>query len=251
MTVPKRIQNRIIKGLKEFQPIVKRLQKRDVSEADTVTVVKDIFADILGYDKYSELTSEQQIRGTFCDLAVKLEGKIHYLIEVKAAGVSLNRTHLKQAVNYGIHEGIEWVILTNSVEWKVYRLEFVKPVEYHEVFSFNFDELSPKSADSLSHLHMLCRESISSDALAEYHRQAQIVNRFIIAELLQTDELVSSLRRVMRRYFDNVRVSENELLRELRDGVLKRDVQDGDEPKKANATLRKSMNAFARKNAKK
>jgi hypothetical protein len=28
---------------------------------------------VFGFDKYSEITSEQAIRGTFCDLAVPLE----------------------------------------------------------------------------------------------------------------------------------------------------------------------------------
>lgn len=57
-------------GLKRYQPIVRKLKERDISEADTVTVIKDMLCDISGYDKYTELTSEQQIRGTFCDLAI-------------------------------------------------------------------------------------------------------------------------------------------------------------------------------------
>jgi hypothetical protein len=42
---------------------------RDVSEADTVTIVKDLLAEVFGYDKYAELTGEFAIRGTYCDLA--------------------------------------------------------------------------------------------------------------------------------------------------------------------------------------
>ncbi|MEP3226316.1 MAG: type I restriction enzyme HsdR N-terminal domain-containing protein [Parasphingorhabdus sp.] len=247
MAIPKRIQNRLVKGLKTYQPIVKKLRSRDVSEADTVTVIKDIFADIFGFEKYTELTSEQQIRGTFCDLAVKVESKIHYLIEVKAAGVNLNSKHLKQAVNYGMHEGIEWVILTNGIEWKIYKLRFVKPVEYTEVMSFSFCDLNPKSQDDLSQLHILCRESITTDALAEYHKQAQIVNRFVVAELIQSDEVLRTVRRSMRRIFNNIKVSEEELRIVICDGVLKRDVQEGDDPKKAKAAVRKAMNSYARK----
>lgn len=85
--------------LKTFQGVATAARERDVSEADTVTVVKDILAELMGYDKYIELTSEQQIRGTFCDLAVRLDGKIRFLIEVKSAGTDLNASHLRQAVN--------------------------------------------------------------------------------------------------------------------------------------------------------
>ncbi len=86
--IPKRVQDRLIAGLRKYQPIVRRLRERDISEADTVTVVKDMLSDIFGYDKYSELTSEQQIRGTFCDLAIKAGDKIHYLAEVKVGAES-------------------------------------------------------------------------------------------------------------------------------------------------------------------
>ena len=73
MGVPKRVEDRIQGCLKQFQGILAQQKARDVSEADTVTVVKDLLSDLFGYDKYSELTSEHSIRGTFCDLAVKIE----------------------------------------------------------------------------------------------------------------------------------------------------------------------------------
>ena len=66
--LPKRVSDRLVENLKRYQPIVGKLRERDISEADTVTVVKDILCDVFGFDKYLDLTSEQQIRGTFCDL---------------------------------------------------------------------------------------------------------------------------------------------------------------------------------------
>ena len=70
MAIPKRIADRIASGLKNFGPVLTAQKDRDVSEADTVTIIKDLLSDIFGYDKYAELTSEHSIRGTFCDLAV-------------------------------------------------------------------------------------------------------------------------------------------------------------------------------------
>lgn len=247
MAIPKKVQQRLLAGLKHYQPIVGGLRKRDISEADTVTVVKDMMADMFGYDKYTELTSEQQIRGTFCDLAVKVDGKIHYLAEVKAAGLDLNENHLRQAVNYGAHQGIEWIILTNALEWRIYRLKFGQPIDYSEVCRICICDLSGRSGDHLNLMFMLCREAISSDALAEYHRQAQILNRFVIAELLQSDDVVVPLRRTVRRLFDNIRVSEDDLRQIMADGVFKRDVIDGDEAKSAKAVVKKATASLARK----
>lgn len=248
--IPKKTQDRLIAGLKKYQPIVGKLRERDISEADTVTVIKDMLTDIFGYDKYTELTSEQQIRGTFCDLAIKVEGKIYYLAEIKSAGTSLNDNHLRQAINYGAHQGIEWVILSNAIEWKVFRIKFGQPIDYEEVFSFDVCKLSARSNDDLAMIYMLCRESISSDALTEFHRQAQIVNRYVISELIQSEAVVGTLRRELRRLFDGVRATEEDLRIILINDVLKRDTIDGDPSKAAKAIVKKATTALAKRAAK-
>jgi len=80
MAIPNRVRDRVAHGLKQLLPIIQQQKARDVSEADTVTLVKDLLADVFGYDKYTELTSEYAIRGTYCDLAVKLSDKLVQLI---------------------------------------------------------------------------------------------------------------------------------------------------------------------------
>lgn len=70
--VPARVSDRIATGIKRFQPILASAKSRDVGESDTVTIVVDMLAEIFGYDKYSEITSEHSIRGTYCDLAIKI-----------------------------------------------------------------------------------------------------------------------------------------------------------------------------------
>jgi hypothetical protein len=248
--ISKKAHDRLVAGLKKYQPIVRKLAERDISEADTVTVIKDMLTDIFGYEKYAELTSEQQIRGTFCDLAIKVEGKVHYLAEVKSAGTNLNDNHLRQAVNYGAHQGIEWIILTNAIVWKIYRIKFGQPIDWEEVYCFDMGTLSSRSTDDLGKLFMLCRESITSDALQEFHRQAQILNRYVIAELLLGDAVVATLRRELRRLFEGIRTSDEELRQLMANEVIKRDTLDGDQPKAAKATVKKAGAAIAKRAAK-
>ena len=249
MKIAKKTQDRLVAGLKRYQPIVRKLAERDISEADTVTVIKDMLSEIFGYDKYTELTSEQQIRGTFCDLAIRVEGKIHYLAEVKSAGTMLNDNHLRQAVNYGAHQGIEWVLLTNAITWKIYRIKFGQPIDWEEVYCFDMGALSSRSLDDLSKLAMLCRESISTDALEDFHRQAQIFNRFVISELIQGDSVVAVLRRELKRLFD-LKASDEEIRFLLTNDVVKRDTVDGDAPKAAKAMVKKASTVLAKRAAK-
>ena len=72
-----KVRERLVSGIKRFQPILSSAKARDVNESDTVTIVNDLLAYVLGYDKYSEITSEFVIRGTYVDLAIKLEGQLH------------------------------------------------------------------------------------------------------------------------------------------------------------------------------
>ncbi len=183
-------------------------------------------------------------------MAIRVEGKIEYLAEVKAAGMTLNDNHLRQAVNYGVHEGIDWVILTNAIEWKIHKVKFTQPVDHEEVYSFNMAELSARSHDDLNKIFMLCRESVSLDSLTEYHRQAQIMNRFVIAELVQSVNVVATIRREFKRLFPTVKVTDDAISMLLANGVLKRDTLDGEPPKEAKLLIKKALSASARKAAK-
>ena len=70
--IPKRVCDRLGRTIGKFQEILKVAKDRDVNESDTVSIVKDMLAEVFGYDKYLEVTSEFAVRGTFCDLAVKV-----------------------------------------------------------------------------------------------------------------------------------------------------------------------------------
>jgi hypothetical protein len=126
--LPKKVAERLIAGIKRFQPIVSASKARDDGEGDTVMVVTDMLGEVFGYDKYSELTAEHAVRGTYCDLATKLDGTIQALIEVKAVGLELKEQHVKQAVDYAANQGVDWVILTNAGHWRVYNVTFAKPI---------------------------------------------------------------------------------------------------------------------------
>lgn len=117
MSMQKRIEEQLIAGLKKFKPLVATARAKDVNEADTVTLVRDMFAEIFGYDRYTEVTGEYEINRTYCDLVLKIDSRLMVLCEVKAVGVELKEGHTQQAVNYAANEGVPWVILTNGQRW--------------------------------------------------------------------------------------------------------------------------------------
>lgn len=248
--IPKKVADRWPNSIRSLTAVAVSHKTKDVSEADTVTLVKDMLADIFGYEKYNELTSEQQIRGTFCDLAVRIDGKIRILIEVKAAALALNETHLRQAINYGAHEGIEWVVLTNSLEWRLYRIKFGQPVDYEQVSSFCMADINLKSEEDQRKLFLLCREGITSDAMGVYHQHISLLNKFTVAQVLLSEPVVSCIRREIRRYFPELKIDPENISDLLTNEILKREVIDGDKVKDAQQRIKKAAARNARAQAK-
>lgn len=231
--IPSKVLDRIQTGIKRFQPILVSAKTRDVGESDTVTIIVDMLAEVFGYDKYSEITSETAIRGTYCDLATKIDGVLQLLIEVKAIGLDLKEAHVKQAIDYAANQGVEWVVLTNGLCWKVFRVTFTKPIHQELVVEIDFATLSAKNAKDTESLFLLCKEGWVKSVLGEFHTQKQALSRFFLGALLMSDPILQVLRRELRRISPDVRVETNEILSVLTNEVIKREVTEGDQAKEA------------------
>jgi len=204
--VPKKVADRIIAGIKRFQPILAAAKVRDVGESDTVMIVTDMLAEVFGYDKYSEITSEFSIRGTFVDLATKIDGVPQTLIEVKAIGLELKDSHVKQAVDYAANQGIDWVLLTNGIQWRVYHVIFSKPIGQDLVIDIDFCALNPKSDDDIDLLYLWSKEGWSRSVIGDYHTQKQALSRFFLGSMILSDTVLNVIRRELRRVSPDVRI---------------------------------------------
>jgi len=229
--VPTKIADRIVAGIKRFQPILSSAKTRDVGESDTVTIVVDMLADIFGYDKYAEITSEHAIRGTYCDLATKIDGALQMLIEVKAVGTDLKEWHVKQAIDYAANQGVDWVILTNGLSWKVFKVTFAKPIGQELVLFIEFCSLNARTAKDVESLYLLCKEGWIKSALGEFHTQKEALNRFLLGAMILSEPILQVLRRELRKLSPDVRVDTQEIATVLVNEVLKREVTEGDQAK--------------------
>lgn len=244
--IPKKVAERLTAGIKLFQPILASAKARDVGEADTVTIVKDMLAAVFGYDKYSEVTSEHSIRGTYCDLAIKSDGALQTLIEVKAIGLELKDAHVKQAVDYAANQGVDWVLLTNGVQWRVYHIVFAKPIDQELVVDIDFCALSTRSETDIDLLYLWCKEGWARSVLGEYHTQKQALSRFFLGAMILTDTVVDVIRRELRRVSPDVRIESDQIRKVLAEEVLKREVMEGDKAEGARKKIARAANKSLR-----
>ena len=196
--IPKPVSNRFLKSVPKFKKVLEIAKIRDLNESDTVQIITDILSEIFGYDKYLGVTSELAME-TFCDLAININGNIQFLIEAKAIGKNLNDNHLKQAIDYGANKGIQWVVLTNGINWQLHRITFAKPISHSLVCELDLVEIDLKDPDDLKSPFFNFKESLSKNARESFFEKVQSVNRHTIGNLICSELILKVITRETKK----------------------------------------------------
>lgn len=239
MKVSKRFLDRAKANLRRYQKVLESARSRDVNESDTCVILSDFLADVLGYDKYTEVTTEFAIRSTFCDLAIKVGGRVQFLIEVKSAGTDLRENHLRQAIDYAANQGIEWVLLTNGVVWQAHRVRFEQPIANDLVFTVDLLDPEAKPAATLEKLYLISREAAGGAEIGQYWQRKEATSRYVIAQMLLEKSVLGLVRRQLRKQFPGLRITEEQIADLMRAEVLKRDVLEGERAAAAEKMLKR------------
>ncbi|GHV79838.1 hypothetical protein AGMMS49944_16290 [Spirochaetia bacterium] len=231
---------RVTENVKKYQGIVTQIKKKDANESDTVTVITDILSDVFGYNKYTEITSEYSIKGTYCDLAIiGPNKKIRFLIEAKAISVTLNESHIKQAIDYGSNAGVNWVILTNAEHWMIYKIKFAQPIDKELVYEFNLLDFTGKKDKEFEVIFAISKEGQDNTAIDDFYTNIQIKNKFIIGNLLNSEDVYSVIRRNMKKLFSDIKITDEEIADMMANDIIKREIIDSEESKKAKKDIEK------------
>jgi len=188
------------KRVKELRPLISESREKELNEAETRRRLEKVLTELLGYDAFSDLSGELMVRGTgtdHLDYAVKLNGQLRIIIEVKPACTTLGEKHLRQVISYGMNAGVEWCLLTNSVDWKLYHIEFTKPIKPTLVLDFNIlndciDELYVKMAH-------LTKRSILKNSLEKLWQKTEGLSPMQLFKATFTSSTINSVRKNIRK----------------------------------------------------
>jgi predicted type IV restriction endonuclease len=161
--------------------------------------------------------------------------------------LDLREPHLRQVVGYGAQQGIQWVVLTNGVDWEIYRIKFEKPVSHDLLCSFNFLNLSPRKKDDQEILFLLCKEALAKAVIEDYHERVKNVNKFVISAILQSELALNLVRRELRRVSPGLKVATDEIESILISDVIKRDALEGKASEEAKARVKKASSRQLKK----
>lgn len=182
------------KELREFRKkYLTKKQNLEVDESATRIMVNSLLSTVLGYAELDDIKTEYNIRGTYADYVIQLARKKHIVIEVKSIQIDLNANHLRQAMGYAADEGIDWILLTNGRQVKLYKVIFAKPVTRHLVFEYDLTDLSTlkKAAQDISYIS---KTSILKGELNDYWKRFDALTPISLIKAIYTDDVIRAIR---------------------------------------------------------
>ncbi len=212
-------RERVKAGVRRFSKPLNDLLERDANEGDTRMVVNRILTDVLGFDEFSDLTTEYSVKGEFADYGIRIDRDLVAFIEVKRIATKLAAKHLRQAEMYAVNEGVEWIILTNAAQWRAYHLSAGLPVVIDLALEVNLLSDEPPSKKA-AQLFYLTRESLKRRQLDEVWKAKRATSPESLASVIVSPSVTEAIRKELWRSTKQ-RVDGDEIARLLRETVLR------------------------------
>jgi hypothetical protein len=169
----------------------------ELDESGTRLMINTFLSDVLGYSSIEEIKTEYMIKGTYADYVIQTSGIRHFLVEVKALSFQLSEKHLRQTINYGANEGIEWALLTNGRTFEFYKILFNKPIESRKIFSVDLsDGAALKSV--LEHLQYLHKDAIFKKSLKLLWNRFEALFPENVAGILYSKEVIGAIKKLIK-----------------------------------------------------
>lgn len=176
------IINRVRERVRDYRDRRVRL-----TESDTIRVLILPVLEALGWD----LEDVEEVRSEYrhasadnpVDYALFLHASPSLFVEAKALGVSLDdRKPLLQTLNYANAAGVDWCVLTNGAEWRIYKVHAPVAAEEKLFLSVRLDGTDPENGSIVSTLSLLSKDRMRSraiDALWSEWRVDRAVERIL------------------------------------------------------------------------
>ncbi len=216
-----KLDKEVKKALLDARKLIEAVAKADGNEAETRKCLYRIFEVVMGYDIYKYVTAEYAVHGAgetvHCDFAVQVDreesSKPDFLVEIKRVNIDLSPKHLRQAATYAIDIGCEWVLLTNSKEWRLYHISFGKPPQTKLVESWNL--INDDLAILAEKFNLISYKNIKRGKLVQLWERANVLAAQNILRVILSEKSLILIRQGLKRATD-VAVSPEEIVGAVR-----------------------------------
>lgn len=173
----------------------------ELDESGTRLMINSFLADVLGYKPLDEIKTEYMIKGTYADYVIQVDKTRHFLVEVKALSFDLSEKHLRQTINYGANEGIEYALLTNGKVFQFYKILFEKPISSRLIFSADISDNTAikNTADYLQHLH---RESVIKNKFKPLWNKCEATDPYNVAGIICSATVLNAIKKLIKQKYN-------------------------------------------------
>ncbi|MBL8253559.1 MAG: TerD family protein, partial [Candidatus Competibacter sp.] len=183
-----------------IQPLIKRALQDSLNESQSRLLLNRILENVLGYE-LGDIKTEQKIKGRFADYVLALNGVDALVIEAKRVGAPLGNKQIVQAQMYAAFSGIHWVVLTNVLTWKLYRVAAKDKLDEYLVFTIDLQ--NGLDDENAYRLMLLSKAGLARCELLEklWRKTVALSQQSLIAAILNEDVL-NKIRAVLLREHD-------------------------------------------------
>lgn len=194
-------QQKLLNSLKAYRKEFLDGNIKELDESGTRIMINRFLSEVLGYKQLEEIKTEYMIKGTYADYVIQVNTKRHFLVEVKALSFQLSEKHLRQTVNYGANEGIEYALLTNGRNFEFYKIIFGQPISSHLIFALDLSDAAglKNAAGHLQHLH---KESVVKNSFKPLWNKCEATDPYNIAGILCSDTVVNCIKKMIKTRYN-------------------------------------------------
>lgn len=199
------IDKKVRRAILDARRIIQEAEKSDCNEAETRRRIERIFESLMGYDVFKHLSRERAVRGAgeteHVDFIVQLEvgeeANPIIMVEIKRINIELARKHLKQVSSYAINAGCEWILLTNSKEWKLYHVAFGQPPITKLIHSWNI--LTDDVPVLARRFELISFKSVKKGSLDDMWKKTNVLHPRNLLQAILSESSVRILRRDLKK----------------------------------------------------
>jgi len=185
--------------------MIQQAEKADCNESETRRRIERIFETLMGYDPFKHLSRERAVRGAgeteHVDFSIQIEesqdAKPEIMVEIKRVSVDLAPKHLRQVSSYAINAGCEWILLTNSREWRVYHVAFGQPPITKLVASWNV--LTDDIAVLAERFKLISFKNVRKGALTKLWQKTNVLHPRHLLEAILSEGAVKVIRKELKK----------------------------------------------------
>ena len=192
------------RAILDARQMIEEAEKEDCNEAETRRRIERIFENVMGYDALKNLSRERAVRGAgeteYVDFTIQLEPgedtKPLVMVEIKRVCIDLAPKHLKQVASYAINAGCEWILLTNSKEWRLYHVSFGKPPVTKMVYSWNI--LTDDIPTLAKRFGLISIKQIKKGTLEAIWQKTNVLKPHNLLQAMLSEGCMNNLRRTIQ-----------------------------------------------------